>query len=322
MDARRLLDGRLKLRHLVLVTVIADQGTLVGAAKELHVTQPVVTRALRETEEIVGVPLFHRGPRGVRATEYGAIFLEHARVALGNLRSAAERIDEMHRVGAQPIRVGTNLAGAYFLLPAALVRLKKEQPRITVSVIEGGPEELGALLSRREVDLLLGRLQPDEPTGLYRHVPLYEEPVGIVVRQGHPAAEHPAQSLEELLRYPWILPGRPAMLRDELDELFARRGLSLPSDVIECSTILTLRSILLQTDSVAPLPLLVGLSDDALMTLPVSLETVPRSMGITTLADQPPSASVRILIRHLIRIAQEVSANPAYARFASESSRL
>jgi hypothetical protein len=57
MDHRRFLDGRLKLRHLVLVIAIAENGTLSGAAQEMHVTQPVVTRALREAESIVGVAL-------------------------------------------------------------------------------------------------------------------------------------------------------------------------------------------------------------------------------------------------------------------------
>src|ERR1043165_8017148 len=76
------LDGRLKLRHLVLVTVVADEGTLVGAAKAMHVTQPVVTRSLQEIETITGVKLFARGPRGVRPTQYGDILIEHARAVV------------------------------------------------------------------------------------------------------------------------------------------------------------------------------------------------------------------------------------------------
>ena len=307
MNTERFLDGRLKLRHLVLITTIADQGTLIGAASELYVTQPVVTRALREAESIVGAELFTRGPRGVRPTAYGEILLEHARAVLGNLRSAADRIDELRRVGIQPVRVGTNLAAAYSLLPSALIRLKAQHPKLTVTIVEGTPDDLDVRLARSEIDLLVGRLQTNRAGGTFRHVPLYEEPVGIVVRRHHPAAETPVRGLEELQDYPWILPERPTILRDELDELFARRGLPLPRNLIECSTILTLRSILLRTDTIASLPLLVGARDNDLTYLPIPLETVPRTIGITTLADRPPSPSTRLLIKHLITEAQEIS---------------
>src|SRR6185437_14122391 len=54
MDLPRLLDGRLKLRHLTLVDALSERGSLVGAAAHLRVTQPVLTRALRDLEEILG----------------------------------------------------------------------------------------------------------------------------------------------------------------------------------------------------------------------------------------------------------------------------
>ena len=310
MNPDRLLDGRLKLRHLVLITVIAEQGTLIGAATEMHVTQPVVTRALREAESVVGAELFTRGPRGVRPTVYGEILLEHAHTVLGNLRSAAERIDELRRVGIQPVRVGTNLAGAFSLLPPAVIQLKAQHPTLTVTVVEGMPDDLDVRLARGEVDLLVGRL-PASRAGRLRHLPLYEEPVGLVVRRDHPAAATPVRTLAGFQDFPWILPGRPTVLRDELDELFARAGLPLPRNIIECSTILTLRAILLQTDSIAPLPLLIAARDEALTHLPVALETVPRAIGITTLADRPPSPSARLMIKHLVAEAQEISAELA-----------
>ncbi|MFC7585587.1 LysR family transcriptional regulator [Nonomuraea antimicrobica] len=61
----KLLDGRLKLRHLVLVDVLSTQGTVIGAARALHVTQPVVTRSLQDLEQVLGVALYDRGPRGL-----------------------------------------------------------------------------------------------------------------------------------------------------------------------------------------------------------------------------------------------------------------
>lgn len=309
MNVDRFLDGRLKLRHLVLVTTVAEEGTLIGAARALHVTQPVVTRSLKEIESVAGAELFVRGPRGVRPTQYGEILIEHARAVLGNMRAAAGRIHELQRVGMEPVRVGTNLAGAYSLLPHALIRLKRTYPHLTVSVIEAMPDELGLHLSRGDVDVLVDRLQPSAPHAALRRVRLYDEPVRLVVRRGHPRLGAPVGGVKDLLDLPWVLPERATQLRQELDQLFDREGLPLPADIIECSSILILRTILLGTDAIAPLPMLIGARDDLLAMLPVGLETVPRAIGITTLADRPPSASTRLLIKEIVTVAGEIDAD-------------
>ncbi|MCW0194712.1 MAG: LysR family transcriptional regulator [Rhodococcus sp.] len=291
----------------MLLTTLADEGSMVGAAEVLRVTQPAITRAVREAEAVLEVSLFDRKPRGVLPTQFGEIFLESARTVLNNLRNAADHIDELQRVGARPVRVGTNLAGAYSLLPQALVALKKTQPNLSVSVIEGLPEELATSLARDEIDLVVGRLDPSGFRNGAHHIRLYDEPVRIVVRQDHPAVQRHEQSIEDLMDYPWILPGRPTQLRDELDELFSREGLGLPHNIIECSTILTLRSILIGTDAIAPLPMLIGAGDEQLTMLTTSLETVPRSIGITMPADRSLSASARSLIDLIVDAARVIA---------------
>ncbi|MDT7669263.1 MAG: hypothetical protein QOC74_2046, partial [Pseudonocardiales bacterium] len=128
MEADRLLDGRLKLRHLVLVATIAEQGSVVRAAESLRVTQPVVTRGLRELEAILGVELFDRGPRGVSPTVYGTAFLAHAQAVLTQVRQAGQHIAELREGQAGSVTVGTHLAGSNVLLPRAISRLKRARP--------------------------------------------------------------------------------------------------------------------------------------------------------------------------------------------------
>ncbi|GAB2828221.1 LysR family transcriptional regulator [Actinocorallia aurea] len=315
MDPERLLDGRLKLRHLTLVTTIAREGTLLRTAQVLHVTQPVVTRSLREAEAAVGVELFTRGPRGVRPTPAGEILIAHAHRVLGNIRAAGVRISELQRVGLEPVRVGTNLAGAYALIPNALVELKREHPNVSVTVIEAGSDELTALLRRSDVDLLVGRLQPrtDTTAEPLRRLRLYDEPVRLVVRQGHPAADAQERDLEDLLAYPWILPNAPSLLRSEIDDLFRLQDLPLPTDITECSTILTVQAILRATDAIAPLPVLIGSNTPGLMVLDTELDTVPRSIGITTLAGPEQPTSVQRFIRELVTAARSLEKEIAVA---------
>lgn len=306
-----MFDGRLKIRHLVLLTALAEEGSMVRAGEALHVTQPAITRAVREAEEVLGVPLFNRKPRGVEPSEFGSVFLDGARTALNALRASAESIDEMRRVGVRPVRVGTNLAGAYSLLPQSLVALKNEQPHLSVSVVEGLPEVLATSLARDEIDLIVGRIDSGGYSTATHSIRLYDEPVSVVVRRGHPALSLGTPDIAELLDYPWILPGRPTQLRHELDRIFAHEGLSLPQNIIECSTILTLRPILTSTDAIAPLPMLIGARDDQLTLLPTSLVTAPRSIGITMPADRSLSSSARSLIDVIIEVAKGIARDNA-----------
>lgn len=110
MRAIDLLNGRLKLRHLVLVVAIADQGSVLRAAEHLHLAQPAVTRSLREVEGVLGVDLFTRGPRGVTPTMFGDAFVEHARAVLAELRRAGERITGLADGAVGTVTIGTLLA--------------------------------------------------------------------------------------------------------------------------------------------------------------------------------------------------------------------
>lgn len=307
METQQLFGGRLKLRHLVLLVTIADEGSFVKAAEALYVSQPAVTRSVREVEELVGIDLFVRGPRGVVPTPAGEILIERARSALGSLRRASEQIEEVRQGGPRPLRVGTNLAGAYALLPKAVIALKKTHPEISISVVEGTAEVLATSLQRSELDLLVGRLDPGTYRGALHHLRLYDEAVRAVVRRDHPALSAEPE-LAHLVSYPWILPLQPSTLRAELDEMFAAAGLSSPRDITECSTLLTSREIVLQTDAIAPLPMLIGVRDDLLDMLPLHLDTVPRAIGITLPADRSVSREARLLVDALTESARLLAA--------------
>src|ERR1700741_2882634 len=76
----RSVIARLKLRHLRLVEAIVDAGGISAAAERLHVSQPAVSKGLREVEGLLGVPLFERGGAGLMLTHYGRAVLAHGQV--------------------------------------------------------------------------------------------------------------------------------------------------------------------------------------------------------------------------------------------------
>lgn len=304
VDQLRLLDGRLKLRHLVLVDALSRQGSVVGAAAALHVTQPVATRGLHELESILGVSLFERGPRGIVPTVFGTAFTEHARAVLAQLNQAGRHVVELAEADRGTVVVGTHLAGSNVLLPHAIAALKRERPLVTVVVREASPEALLVELEAGRVDLIVGRLTAPS-TELVRRMPLYEESVQLFARAEHPLAGLRCVSLADLVGYPWILPGTETFLRAELEEFFARNGMPLPENRIEATSFLTVRQLLLETDLVAALPGLIGRDDSRLCALPIPLESIGHSVGITVVAGRTLSPATSVMVESMRTIAAE-----------------
>ncbi|WP_217161566.1 LysR substrate-binding domain-containing protein [Streptomyces sp. AC512_CC834] len=307
MEIPRLLDGRLKFRHLVLIDALSRRGSVVGAAAELHVTQPAATRSLHELEDILGVPLFERGPRGITPTVFGEAFTRHARAVLAQLAQAGRHVVELAAADRGTVVVGTHLAGSNVLLPRAIAALKKERPHLTVIVREGSPEALLLELEAGRVDLVVGRLTAPSDERMERRK-LYDESVEPVVRATHPLAGRGGVELAELVEHPWILPGAETVLRREVEELFGRHGFALPLNRVETTSFLTMRQLLLETDVVAVLPSLIVRDDNRLVRLSVPLDPIGHSVGLTRSAARTLSPSAEALIESLETVAGDMAA--------------
>lgn len=305
MRMPRLLDGRLKLRHLVLLDALLRQGSVVGAAAQLHVTQPVATRGLHELEEILGVTLFDRGPRGITPTVYGSAFAEHAREVLAQLNEAGRHLVELADAERGTVVVGTHLAGSNVLLPRAITAIKRDRPQLTVVVREAAPEPLLVELAAGRIDMIVGRLTAPSDEQIERRK-LYDEVVHLIVRAAHPLAARSDVRPADLGGYPWILPGTETALRRELEEFFARNGIPLPTNRIETTSFLTVRQLLLDTDMIAALPSLITREEPQLTHLSVSLEQIGHSVGVT-LPARTLSPSAEAFVGALTSVAAEMA---------------
>lgn len=310
MAVPRLLDGRLKLRHLILVDALTEQGSVIGAAAALHVTQPVVTRALRDLEEILGVELYDRGPRGITPTEFGVAFTEHARAVLAQLTQAARHVAEIADADRGQVIVGTHLAGSNLLLPRAIAALKQRHPLLSVLVREGTPEALAVELTAGRVDLVVGRLtRPESEEVRYR--PLYEESVRLVVGAHHRLARAARVDLAAVMDLPWILPGVETDLRAELEKMFTRHGFRLPANRVEATSYLTVRQLLIDTDMVAALPSLIGTDDPRLAVLPVTLRAIGHQVGMTVARGRRLGPAAQRMVEVLREMAERLVAEGA-----------
>jgi len=292
----RWIARKFRLRHIELVAALYEAGSILKAAQRLNVAQPTVTKALKDIEATLGAPLFERSNRGLAPTAYGEIFARHAKIVLSQLRHAAEELED-RRIGySGKVTVGTLLAASASILPDAIVLLKRERPRVAISVIVGTYDLLVPSLLVGDLDMVLGRLPEEGRSPALVYEEFYAEPIRLVVRRGHPLLRKRRLGLRELATQPWLLPAPETTLRRQLERAFRDAGAPLPTNIIESVSILTNRVLLRKSDCIGVLPYHVALDDvrsRLLAMLPVKLKSMDSPVGAILRApgELPPAAS-------------------------------
>src|SRR5579883_1607108 len=100
------VGNRLKLQHLKIVMAVAEWGSMQKAAKHLAISQPVVSKMIADLEDILGVRLFDRSPRGVELTAYGRTLLKRSLAIFDDLRTGVDEIKFMADPAAGQLRFG------------------------------------------------------------------------------------------------------------------------------------------------------------------------------------------------------------------------
>lgn len=299
MDFNALVSSHLKLRHLVLVLAIEDNGSLVRTAESLYLTQPALSRTLREIEEIVGTPLFDRTPSGMSPTTAGHAVLDHARAIVGHVETMQRRVSELSDPGAGTVRVGAHVTGANSLVPRATGKLLESWPAMRVTVQESPPDMLIEELLRGEIDVLVGRMTSHESTAGLDLVPLYHEPFRVAVGTDHPLLNENDIDLSDLQNRCWVTPVQGTPLRDSWEQAFLTSGLALPPVQVECGTPMPAKILVRDFGYLAILPESLIVEDPDLSSLSIRFPEMTDLVGLMLAPGREPTSAAKLLIETL-----------------------
>jgi DNA-binding transcriptional LysR family regulator len=300
-----LLQHRLKMRHLVLLTTVSDCLSISKAAAVMNMTQSAITKSLREFEESLDVKLFSRSARGVVPTNFGRLLIQHARVILSEVHSAADGIIDLKIGTSGQVVIGTLRLAAPLSFSYALTQLRKKYPRLSIAIVEGNFEPLRLGLRTGEIDLLFGYLSDSRPLHGLIQEQLYRDSIALVARPGHPLLRHHGTSLANLIDQEWILPPRESLVRRYVNTAFRTAGCDSPSCAIESASILLTQSLLSRSDMIAALPQRIGAELSSLglaANLPVEIGAASLPVGILMPSDRPSAPATIALIESLRRL--------------------
>lgn len=183
------------------------------AAENLYIGQPNLSRILKDVEESIGYPVFLRTTHGVRPTERGAIFLQHAHNILREMESI--NLISPHQMVSQRLRVCIPRSAVTFQLVSNFVKDALETQHVHVEIrechakraiesISGGQAEIGVIRFRQGYEEYFQELVSNEKL-TYRKIRSYEDV--ILMHESHPLADRKKLKWDELTGYVQILHG-------------------------------------------------------------------------------------------------------------------
>lgn len=235
VNTRENLLERLRLRHLRLLALVAEHGSLSAAATVLRLSQPAATNMLRDLEAAFGAPLIARSAAGSTLTPAGEIALERLRLALGAVQRAVESLAGTSH--APIVHIGMIPAVGVRTLPQLVRALtaRDQLPRLVLH--EATVPVLIDKLARGEIDCMIGRLDFDSGgsglTGDLVIETLGREQLGVASAPGHELARRRGVTRQELQAAQWVAAGRDARTRQYFDAYFHDAGMAAPAPRIE-----------------------------------------------------------------------------------------
>src|SRR6266576_82804 len=182
------MSRTLKTRHLQVFLAVAKVGSMQHAARDVHLSQPAISKLIVELEGIFGAPLFERSKRGVTPTECGRALLDRAQRMLNDFETAKGEVAAIARGAIGCVRVGVLPVVEAPMLSRTLLALRKSVPGVMVQVTDGTHPVLLSLLRKGELDCVISRLDIGAADRDLHIEKLVQGPMSVVASPSHPLA--------------------------------------------------------------------------------------------------------------------------------------
>ncbi len=295
--------------QLRALAAVVETGGYSMAARRLGLAQPTIHRAAKELESVTGLELFPRAALGVEPSEEAKILARCANLVFAEVRQGFEEVWELQGRTDSRVAIGCLPLVRSGFLPTAVTQLLSRYPDARVSILDGPYVEQLHALRFGQIDWLIGALRDPAPASDITQEPLFEQPLAAVVRPGHPLLNSAPPSVSALSGLEWVAPRALAPARRFFDAFFERNKVKTPTRIIECSSLIATRGLLLQSDRAALLSPLQVREDVAAGELAVLIDAIPdssRTIGLTTRDDWEPTRIQAEFARIVTALADDV----------------
>ncbi|MCP4492824.1 MAG: LysR family transcriptional regulator [Gammaproteobacteria bacterium] len=274
---------------------VAELESFSLAAERLHVTQPAVSKRIRQLEDSISTALFDRlGKRSI-LTPGGKAFLPRAERILQEVKAFKADISHQHDQPSGTLTLGTSHHIGLHRLPPVLRDFKIEYPQVDLDLHFMDSEDACAAIANNELELAVVTL-PEHPDRRLSLEPVWIDILQIVLAPDHPLASQPVLSHEQLLDFPAILPSNGTFTRKIINSYFSISRDGLPA-ILETNYLETIKVMVAANLGWSMLP--ISMVDSSLVGRALNGLDIQRPLGIVTHKNRTLSLSSTMMISML-----------------------
>ncbi len=221
------------LNSLLVFHEVVKHKSFSNAAEGLFISQPAVTKHIRNLESKLGMALIQRGKGEFSLTEAGKTLLKYTQKISSELMKIEEALGNLEKDRHGQLKIGTTESYSKCLMPKLLSGFQTSFPFLKIALDVGNSEEIEKSLLNYKNDLAL--IGITKASSKCESVPFLKEDLVLIVSPNHPLAHRPKVSLEELERFPLIIRARGSTTRKILIQAFKELNVH-PSLLIEAAS--------------------------------------------------------------------------------------
>lgn len=240
-------------KQLRSFVAVAEAGSIGMAARAINITQPALSRIIRNLEDRHGVRLFERTSTGVVLSQAGEALLPHAHMLLFELENAADELRSFRGLSRGVVRVGAVSAVVEAILAPTIAKLHAAAPHLQIKVIKSHDNVLFSALLANEVDIVISAdtHQSDQIHAIAECQ--FEDSYQLFCSNRHPMLGRSVE-LADFLPGEWALPPRQSTPRKVFDDVVRQNGLPSPNVVVETVSPAVMIACVKHSDMVGWLP--------------------------------------------------------------------
>lgn len=285
----------MNLHSLSVFVEVVRSGTMSGAAEELYLSQPAVSKTIANLEEHYGTKLFERLGNKLAITESGSQLYRHAI----QLLDQAKQMERALMGKGETLRIGATLTVGSTLLTTIIKSFKEHFPQINTLIKVTNTREIEELLLNSQLDLALVEGEVKSPKLLF--LPVIEDRLILACPSDHPLSGRQAVFLDELSSFPFHMREKGSGTRELFENFMMRQGYDL--DIVYESTCpISIRSAMREFNLMSVLSFRLveeGLKNGSFYAFAPETEVWERSFSIVYHRDKHLSPTLKALVSHI-----------------------
>ncbi|WP_061084693.1 LysR family transcriptional regulator [Chryseobacterium indologenes] len=240
-----MFDYRLKVFHTV-----ASRLSFTKASEELHISQPAVTKHIKEIETQLGAKLFDRKGTSIQLTQSGKILHEYAEKIRNIYRDLEFQISQVNQQHKGKLIIGASTTVAQYILPEILAKFNTYYKDIKIELLTGNTEAISALLKEEKIDL--GIIEGESQSAYFDYKTFKTDEIVLAAKASHPLA-HKTLQTKDLYDIDMIFREQGSGTLEFIQNRLREKGINISElkTVIQLGSSESIKNYLLYSDCMA-----------------------------------------------------------------------